>query len=90
MIPFLAFRDLAVGAKFRFLYNPYFNPRTGAHVFTKIHPRWFEDDKGRRFTTGGGTAIAKECVHNAMVTNDTPAFAWKCADCGYIYGKDGA
>ncbi len=27
------------------------------------------------------------CSHNAMVATHDPAFAWKCADCGYIYGK---
>lgn len=26
------------------------------------------------------------CNHNSMVKNDNPDFAWKCADCGYVYG----
>lgn len=56
---FFTFRDVAVGEKFRFLYNPYFAPRTSAQVFTKIHPRWFMDDRGRKFTTGATTAIER-------------------------------
>jgi hypothetical protein len=28
------------------------------------------------------------CVHNAMVEHDEPGFAWKCAGCGYIFGKE--
>ena len=27
------------------------------------------------------------CKHNAMVPNGEPGFAWKCANCGYVYGK---
>ena len=27
------------------------------------------------------------CDHNEMIANDDPAFAWKCAKCGYVYGK---
>ena len=29
-----------------------------------------------------------KCKHNTMVANNNPQFAWKCADCGYVYGKD--
>jgi hypothetical protein len=28
------------------------------------------------------------CDHNAMVANDEPGYAWKCARCGHVYGKD--
>jgi len=28
------------------------------------------------------------CNHNAMVDNHDPQFAWKCADCGHVYGSD--
>ncbi|MBU6231555.1 hypothetical protein KGP36_02710 [Patescibacteria group bacterium] len=32
------------------------------------------------------------CKHNSMVLNDTDKplgrFAWRCADCGYVYGRD--
>jgi hypothetical protein len=59
---FLTFRDIRVGDQFRFLYNPYFNPRVGAHVFTKTNTRWFEDDRGRKFTTGGGSAVTREAA----------------------------
>lgn len=59
---FLTFRDIEVGAKFRFLYNPYFNPRTSASVFTKIRPRWFVDDAGRKFTTGARTSVVLEAA----------------------------
>ena len=27
------------------------------------------------------------CTHNAMVETGDPGHAWKCADCGYVYGK---
>lgn len=27
------------------------------------------------------------CQHNAMVPNGEPGFSWKCANCGYVYGK---
>jgi hypothetical protein len=37
-------------------------------------------------------AIAKakgtSCDHNEMVTNNEPGFAWKCAKCGHVYGKE--
>ena len=33
------------------------------------------------------TKTCKNCEHNAMVPNDDPQYAWKCADCGYVYGK---
>jgi hypothetical protein len=29
------------------------------------------------------------CTHNAQTDNNDPAFAWKCADCGYVYGQEG-
>ena len=29
------------------------------------------------------------CDHNEMVACDERGFAWKCAKCGHIYGKDG-
>lgn len=28
-----------------------------------------------------------ECTHNQMVKNSDPAYVWKCALCGYVYGK---
>jgi len=30
----------------------------------------------------------KICTHNQMVANDDPIYSWKCANCGYIYGKE--
>ena len=37
-------------------------------------------------------AIAKAegtpCDHNECVPNDEPDYAWKCAKCGYVYGKE--
>lgn len=30
---------------------------------------------------------AGHCLHNNMVSTGDPKHAWKCADCGYIYGK---
>jgi rubredoxin len=35
----------------------------------------------------GYKATVGECNHNAMVDNNDPMYAWKCADCGYVYGK---
>lgn len=29
----------------------------------------------------------KNCGHNVMVPNNDPQYAWKCADCGYVYGS---
>jgi hypothetical protein len=29
------------------------------------------------------------CDHNEMIANDDPGVAWKCAKCGYVYGKQG-
>ncbi len=31
--------------------------------------------------------LDEECRHNEMVPNDDLDFAWKCGDCGYVYGK---
>lgn len=28
------------------------------------------------------------CTHNEMIENNEPGFVWKCADCGYVYGKE--
>lgn len=28
------------------------------------------------------------CPHNMMVGTGDKHYAWKCADCGYIYGQD--
>ena len=28
------------------------------------------------------------CDHNEMVANDERGYAWKCAKCGHIYGKE--
>lgn len=28
------------------------------------------------------------CTHNEMIPNNEPGFAWKCAKCGYVYGKN--
>jgi len=37
-------------------------------------------------------AIAKakgtSCDHNEMIANNEPGFAWKCAKCGHVYGKE--
>ncbi len=30
----------------------------------------------------------RKCDHNEMVENDGPEHAWKCAKCGYVYGKN--
>lgn len=30
---------------------------------------------------------SETCDHNIMVSNEDNEFAWKCAICGYIYGK---
>jgi hypothetical protein len=30
----------------------------------------------------------KPCQHNHMVQNNGLTHAWKCADCGYVYGQD--
>lgn len=59
---FLTFRDLSVGDRFRFLYNPYVAPRTSEQVFTKIRPRWFEDARGRKYTTGASTSVQREAA----------------------------
>lgn len=42
---------------------------------------WLAGYKGaqRRETT-------RPCAHNTMVPNDSETHAWKCADCGYVYG----
>ena len=32
--------------------------------------------------------MPQECDHNDMIENDEPGSAWKCAKCGYVYGKD--
>jgi len=29
-----------------------------------------------------------ECDHNEMVENPDPEYAWKCALCGHVYGRD--
>ena len=32
--------------------------------------------------------LDNKCPHNVMVRNeDDLIYAWKCADCGYVYGK---
>jgi rubrerythrin len=28
------------------------------------------------------------CRHNEMVANDDSVYAWRCADCGHVCGKD--
>jgi hypothetical protein len=37
-------------------------------------------------------AIAKAkgmpCDHNEMIANNEPGYAWKCAKCGHVYGKE--
>lgn len=37
-------------------------------------------------------AVAKaegtSCDHNEMVANHQPGYAWKCAKCGHVYGKE--
>jgi len=42
--------------------------------------------KQRDPRTGAPTACPM-CRHNAMVQNDEPGYAWRCADCGYVYGQ---
>lgn len=39
--------------------------------------------------TGRAPAV---CTHNRMVANSggDARYAWKCADCGYVYGMDTA
>ena len=30
------------------------------------------------------------CTHNVMTERvGDPVYAWQCADCGYVYGRDG-
>jgi hypothetical protein len=31
-------------------------------------------------------ADCAQCDHNEMVPTGDPAFVWKCAICGYVYG----
>jgi hypothetical protein len=45
---------------------------------------WAESEN-ERFTLHFPTNLL--CNHNEMVANSEPGFAWKCADCGYVYGK---
>lgn len=59
---FLVFRDVPVGSKFRFLFNPYFDPHTSEDVFTKVTNRSFEDAKGRKFSTGATSAVSLEAA----------------------------
>lgn len=35
-----------------------------------------------------GFTAKDACEHNAMVATGDITYAWKCADCGYIYGRD--
>jgi hypothetical protein len=35
-----------------------------------------------------GRELDVSCQHNTMVEHDEPGFAWRCADCGYVYGKE--
>lgn len=28
------------------------------------------------------------CDHNEMIANHEPGYAWKCAKCGHVYGKE--
>jgi len=43
---------------------------------------WFQKDVEL------GQKLMKEanCTHNTMVENNDPNHAWKCAECGYVYG----
>lgn len=51
------------------------------------------DPECRRLRVAHGFPVAppvvntRDCAHNAMVPNDDPVFAWRCADCGRIYGQ---
>lgn len=45
---------------------------------------WAESEN-ERFTLHFPTNLL--CNHNEMVANSEPGFAWKCANCGYVYGK---
>lgn len=29
-----------------------------------------------------------ECQHNEMISHDEPFYAWKCALCGHVYGRE--
>ena len=57
--------------------------------------RWIEPDEVldsediRAESPNQSTETDGACRHNTMVLNDqTTDFAWKCADCGYIYGAN--
>lgn len=30
----------------------------------------------------------RTCEHGTMVANNDPKFAWRCAECGYVYGNE--
>lgn len=29
-----------------------------------------------------------DCCHNTMIPNNETGYAWRCADCGHVYGKN--
>jgi hypothetical protein len=41
-------------------------------------------------TTASASQNREQCPHNAMVANNDPQHAWKCGDCGYVYGQTDA
>jgi hypothetical protein len=51
------------GERFRFVYNPYFNPRIGEKIFVKGKSGWFADEEGRKFRTGRDTAVTINKEH---------------------------
>jgi hypothetical protein len=44
-------------------------------------------DKDERFPRLALLIKRANCAHNAQVETGDPDHAWKCADCGYVYGK---
>jgi hypothetical protein len=42
----------------------------------------------REWRAAGVTNVRMSlCSHPAMIPHDEPGYAWRCADCGYVFGK---
>ncbi len=46
------------------------------------------EDLAREARAAIAKAKGTSCDHNEMIANNEPGYAWKCAKCGHIYGKD--
>lgn len=57
--PWLAFRDLQAGERFRFLYGLDRN-KVGGTIYIKRKGCWYEAEGGQRFKTGKWTAVRLE------------------------------